>query len=64
MIEKKLCINWEAWSKLVSDLMKEGDKIYYGSLPDFPFIAVYEARQTHRYISFVTMQDFEINKLR
>lgn len=63
MIEKKLCHDWLAWSKLVSELIKDGDKIYYGTLPDFPFIAVYEARQTHKNITFVTMKDFEVKKL-
>lgn len=63
MIEKKLCINWEAWSHLVSDLMKEGCKIYYGTLPDFPFIAVYETRLSYRHVTFITKDDFKIKKI-
>ena len=62
MIEKRLCKNRESWAELVRELINDGNKIYYGTLPDFPFIAVYEARQTHRFISFVTMKDFEIDK--
>lgn len=58
MIEKRLCNDWKAWSKLISELVNEGDKIYYGDLPDFPFVAVYEDRSTTKFISFVTKDDF------
>ena len=58
MIEKKLCNDRQAWTNLVHELMKDGGKIYYGSLPDFPFIAVYEARRPHVFIYFVTKNDF------
>ena len=58
MIRKKLCRDRTDWSNLINGLKKEGDKIYYGSLPDFPFIAVYEEKTSAKFISFVTQDDF------
>ena len=59
MIKKKLCNNRNDWYELVRALVKDGEKIYYGELPDFPFIAVYEDRLSYKHVSFITMKDFE-----
>jgi hypothetical protein len=58
MISKRLFKTRTEWSTFLQDFVSTGGKVYYGTLPDFPFIAVYDEMKDIRSISFVTMKDF------